>query len=80
METLITLLDDSSYEVKRAAADSLAEMGSAGKPALPKLIALLQNSDTNLQEAIRFAITTIDTNLIIEGNQVRQGSGLNAPK
>ena len=40
----------------------------------------MQNSDTNLQEAARFAITKIDTNLVMDGNQVRQSADRNAPR
>jgi hypothetical protein len=76
--TLVTLLEDNAHDVRERAAYSLAYMESAGKPALPKLIAMLQTSNTNLQEAVRFAITKIDTNLVIMGNQVQQRAAPNA--
>ena len=80
ISTLVALLEDGSFDVREQAAYSLAYMESAAKPALPKLITMLQNSDTNLQEIARFAISKIDTNLVIVGNQVQQRTAPDTPR
>ena len=77
---LIALLEDNTHEVREQAAYSLSYMESAAKAALPKLVSMLGTSDTNLQAAARFAITMIDTNLVIVGNQVQQRTAPDAPR
>jgi hypothetical protein len=69
---LVEFLKDSSDAVRHWAAQGLAYHGANAKSALPALLELLKDKSTNVQAAVRYAITAIDTNLVVEGTQVRR--------
>jgi HEAT repeat protein len=72
VSALIESLKDGNDLVRCRAAFSLSYHGAEAKVALPALVQALDDKDTNVQTAVRFAIIAIDTNLVIEGTQVRR--------
>ncbi len=69
---LVEFLKDSSDAVRHSAAQGLAYHGVKAKSALPALMESLKDKSANVQAAVRYAITAIDTNLVVDGVQVRQ--------
>lgn len=80
LPALVESLNDRSGAVRYWAAQGLASQGAKANDALPALLESLNDSDTNVQAAARSAITQIDTNLVIEGIQVRRRTELQEEK
>jgi len=80
LSVLVESLQDASDAVRYAAAKGLAVHGAKATNALPALMELLNDSNTNMQTAVRRAIAEIDTNLVIEGTQVRRKTESNKGK
>ena len=72
MLALVESLKDRSIDVRYWAAQGVAYQGANAKSALPALVEALNDKDTNVQTAVRRAIAEIDSNLVVDGTQVRQ--------
>lgn len=76
ISALTQCLNDTHETVRFLAAQSLSWHGPNAKEALPALLQALYDKDTNVQEAVRMAISEIDTNLIVEGTHIRRKADL----
>jgi HEAT repeat protein len=72
ISALTQCLNDNHETVRFIAVQSLSWHGPNAKAALPALLQALIDKDTNVQTAARIAISDIDTNLTVEGNQIRR--------
>ena len=80
ISALIRCLDDGDEMVRTTAAQSLFLQGAGAYAALPALLQTLHDKNTNIQEAVRLAISEIDTNLTVEGTQARRKVDLKKEK
>ena len=76
LSTQVESLKDGSTAVRYWAVRGLAVQGPRAVSALPALMESLNDNDTNVQAAAELAIMQIDTNLVIEGTQVRKKTEL----